>query len=210
MKHKTLLLLSLVRGRPTEVCCWRPSQPPRPVNPRSPGQVPLVNFGGCNDCHTPHKLGPNGPEPDLTHFLAGHPENAKLPTPPSLPAGPWVAVTTGDTAWSGPWGISYAANLTPDQVTGLGIWKEDMFLKAMRTGKHMSVGRPILPPMPWQSLAQLSDKDLKAIYSYLRTIPSVKNHVPSAVPPGGQPALEKSARSLLAGESCLPNRGSCA
>jgi mono/diheme cytochrome c family protein len=145
----------------------------------------LVAFGTCNDCHTPHKMGPQGPEPDMTRFLSGHPETAKLPPPPALPGGPWQAVTVGDTAWSGPWGISYSANLTPDQETGLGIWTEDMFIKAMRTGKHMSAGRQILPPMPWQGLAKLTDEDLKAIYAYLRTIPPVKNHVPDPVPPGG-------------------------
>lgn len=150
----------------------------------------LVNAGGCNDCHTPHKLGPTGPEPDMTRFLSGHPDNVKIPPPPSLPPGPWMAVTIGDTAWSGPWGISYAANLTPDQATGLGIWTAGMFLKAMRTGKHMSAGRNILPPMPWQSLAQLNDEDLKAIFAYLRTIPPVRNHVPNPLPPGGAANLE--------------------
>jgi mono/diheme cytochrome c family protein len=189
MKHKTLLLLTIVAVPVVSLLLAAKSATDGRESKIARGKY-LVNYGGCNDCHTPHKLGPTGPEPDLTRFLSGHPENAKLPTPPSLPPGPWVAVTTGDTAWSGPWGISYAANLTPDQVTGLGIWKEDIFLKAMRTGKHMSVGRAILPPMPWQSLAQLSDEDLKAIFSYLRTIPPVKNHVPAAVPPGGNAGLE--------------------
>ena len=150
----------------------------------------LVASGGCNDCHTPHKLGPHGPEPDMTRFLSGHPEGAKLPPPPTLPAGPWVAVTTGDTAWSGPWGVSYSANLTSDAATGLGIWTEEMFVKAMRTGKHMSAGRNILPPMPWQSLAQLSDEDLRAVFAYLRTVPPVKNHVPTPVEPGGALSTE--------------------
>jgi hypothetical protein len=53
----------------------------------------------------------------------------------------------------------------------------------MRTGKHMGVSRPILPPMPWQQLAAMSDDDLKAVYAYLRTIPPVVNHVPDPVPP---------------------------
>jgi len=94
------------------------------------------------------------------------------------------------TAWAGPWGISYAANLTPDQNTGLGIWTEYMFIKAMRTGKHMGAGRDILPPMPWQNLNKLSDADLRAVYAYLRTVPAVKNRVPDPVPPGGMLVLE--------------------
>ena len=34
----------------------------------------LVKIMGCNDCHTPWKMGPHGPEPDMTRFLSGHPE----------------------------------------------------------------------------------------------------------------------------------------
>lgn len=142
----------------------------------------LVKFGDCATCHTPLKFGPNGPEPDMTRFLSGHPENTKLP-PPDLKPGPWFAATAGMTAWAGPWGISYAANITPDKNTGIGIWTEQMFLSAMRTGKHMGAGRPILPPMPWQSLGTLSDADLKAVFAYLQTVPAVTNHVPEPVMP---------------------------
>ena len=149
----------------------------------------LVRYGGCNDCHTPLKLGPNGPEPDMSRQLAGHPEDTKLP-PPDLKPGPWFAATAGMTAWTGPWGISYAANLTPDSNTGMGIWTEDMFLKAMRTGKHMGAGREILPPMPWQSLGSLTDDDLKAVFAYLKSIPAIKNRVPDPLPPAGKPAFE--------------------
>jgi hypothetical protein len=91
-------------------------------------------------------------------------------------------VTTLDlTAWSGPWGISYAANLTPDENTGLGIWSEDMFLRTLRTGRHMGTSRQLLPPMPWQVYGRLSDEDLKSIYAYLRSIPPVENRVPAPV-----------------------------
>jgi len=114
--------------------------------------------------------------------LSGHPEDPTLPPPPQLPAGPWSATTSWDlTAWSGPWGISYPMNLTPDENTGLGIWTEEMFVKAMRTGRHMGASRPILPPMPWQSLASLDDADLEAVYAYLRSLPPIKNRVPEAV-----------------------------
>lgn len=150
----------------------------------------LVEFGTCGDCHTPHKLTPNGPVPDEQRLLSGHPETAKLPSPPTLPAGPWVAVTVGDTAWSGPWGISYSANLTPDRETGLGIWTEEMFVKTMRTGRHMGEGRRVLPPMPWEGLSKLNDADLKAIYAYLRSIPPVKNHVPDPVSPAGSASFQ--------------------
>ena len=57
------------------------------------------------------------------------------------------------TAWAGPWGVSYAANLTPDKRTGIGAWTADQFIKTMRTGKHLGVGRPVLPPMPVEAVA---------------------------------------------------------
>ena len=106
-----------------------------------------MTIASCNDCHTPFKLGPKGPEPDMTRMLSGHPEGLVMPPPPKLPAGPWVWVGAGtNTAFAGPWGISYGINLTPDQNTGLGIWTEDIFIKTMRTGRHYGVARPILPP----------------------------------------------------------------
>jgi len=161
---------------------------PQPVPPGTENRVErgryLAAIGGCADCHTPLKLGPEGPEPDLTRHLAGHPEEVELP-PPDLRPGPWFAATAGMTAWAGPWGISYAANLTPDEETGMGIWTEQMFVDAMRTGKHMGVSRDILPPMPWRNLAALTDDDLKAVYAYLRSVPPVRNSVPDPIPADG-------------------------
>lgn len=150
----------------------------------------LVTFGDCNDCHTPMKMGPRGPEPDLSRLLSGHPDNAHLPPPPKLPPGQWSVVAAGLTAWAGPWGTSYAANLTPDRNTGMGIWTEEVFINSMRTGKHYGVARDILPPMPWQGLAALSDEDLKAIYAYLRSIPPITNRVPAPAPPSGEGSFE--------------------
>jgi mono/diheme cytochrome c family protein len=144
----------------------------------------LVNGIGCNDCHTPLKMTDHGPEPDMTRMLSGHPAALKMTRPPKLGAGPWAwtgAIT--NTAFAGPWGVSYAANLTPEQNSGLGIWTEDMFVRALRTGKHMGTSREILPPMPWPAFRNLTDEDLKAIYAYLRTIPPVVNQVPVALEP---------------------------
>lgn len=143
----------------------------------------LVTMIGCNDCHTPLKMGPRGPEPDMSRFLSGHPEQMGA-LPPAPLRGPWLwAGAATNTAFSGPWGISYAANLTPDPNSGLGIWTEEMFVKALRTGRHMGVSREILPPMPWQSFRNATDEDLKSIYAYLRTITPVVNHVPDVQPP---------------------------
>ena len=180
MKMKYLLPIAIVAIGGVLLVAGSTSRPKAETRVQR-GQY-LVRFGDCSACHTPLKFGPNGPEPDLARFLSGHPEDAKLP-PPDLKPGPWFAATAGMTAWAGPWGISYAANLTPDENTGLGIWTEAMFIKAIRTGKHMSAGRDILPPMPVQSLASLTDEDLKSVYAYLRSLPPIKNHVPEPIGP---------------------------
>ncbi|HKA37882.1 MAG TPA: diheme cytochrome c-553 [Thermoanaerobaculia bacterium] len=147
----------------------------------------LVTIMSCNDCHTPFKMGPKGPEPDMSRMLSGHPEQMKLPPPPKVDM-PWMgAYNATDTAFAGPWGVSYAANLTPDQNTGLGIWTEDMFLKAMKLGKHMGTSRDIAPPMPWNWVGKATDEDLKAIFAYLKSIPPIANHVPDYEPPKGPP-----------------------
>lgn len=155
-------------------------------NPVERGKY-LVTIGHCNDCHTPFKVGPNGPEPDMALELSGHPEKMVLPEPPK-PNGPWIWSSIGtNTAFAGPWGVSFTANLTPDPNTGIGIWTEDQFMKSMRTGKHWGVGRPIMPPMPWQNVAAMSDADLKAVFAYLRSIKPIVNHVPDYQPPPEPP-----------------------
>ena len=143
----------------------------------------LVSIMACDDCHTPLKMGSNGPEPDVARTLSGHPEQVKFAGAPALGNGwAWAGAET-NTAFVGPWGTTYAANLTPDQNTGLGVWTEAMFLAALRTGKHMGQSRPIMPPMPWPALRTASDTDLKAIYAYLRTLTPVVNRVPDYDPP---------------------------
>jgi mono/diheme cytochrome c family protein len=149
----------------------------------------LVNVGGCNDCHSPKIFTPKGPLPDPNRLLSGYPSGTKLPEIPTGVIGPnqWGALTTNDgTAWVGPWGVSFSVNLTPDAETGLGGWTEEIFIKAIRTGKHVGAGRDILPPMPWYALAKLNDADLKAMFAYLRTLKPVKNAVPPPIPPGGK------------------------
>jgi hypothetical protein len=152
----------------------------------------LVTIGGCNDCHTPLKMGAKGPEPDMSRMLSGHPEQLVMPPAPKLGQGPWVWAGSGtNTAFAGPWGVSYAMNLTPDQVTGLGIWSEELFIKTMRTGRHWGTSRPILPPMPWQNVARMTDEDLKSLYAYLRAIKPIRNQVPDAVIAPPPPVTKK-------------------
>lgn len=137
----------------------------------------LVNTSGCHDCHTPWIMKDDGPGPDLSRALSGHPEALVMPAPSKL-EGPWVWIGAGtNTAFAGPWGVSYSKNLTPDP-TGLGTWTEKEFIDTIRTGKDRGTGRPIMPPMPWRVYRNLTDEDLKAIFAYLRTIPPIKNTPP--------------------------------
>jgi hypothetical protein len=163
-------------------------QPPSKAERVARGRY-LVTSIGCGDCHTPKTMGSHGPVQDETRLLSGHPESSNLPPAPPLPAGPWIATATWDlTAWSGPWGTSYAINLTPDENTGIGSWSEETFVKAIKTGRHMGVSRPILPPMPWENFRNLTEDDLGAMYAYLRTIPPIHNRIPEVLPPPVQTA----------------------
>ncbi len=117
----------------------------------------LTTVCGCNDCHTPGTL---YGAPDFDRKLSG-----------------------SDLGWRGPWGVSFAPNLTPDMETGLGYWSEAEIIKAFRTGVKND-GTAILPPMPWQMFAAMSDADAHAIAAYLQSLPPVKHKSPGPVPPG--------------------------
>jgi mono/diheme cytochrome c family protein len=138
-----------------------------------------VTTSGCHDCHTPMKMTPKGPQPDMDRALSGHPDSIDLPAAPAV-AAPWgmVAAAT-NTAFAGPWGVSFTANLTPDRETGLGKWTLRNFIETIRTGRHLGRGREILPPMPIPMYKHFTDEDLAAIFAYLQTIPAVKNRVPA-------------------------------
>lgn len=154
----------------------------------------LVRFGGCDDCHTAKVFDAkaNMPVPDMTRRLSGHPEGAP---------DPYSALAPGDIGVIGPtftsfrtgFGVVYTANLTPDIETGTGGWSEENFIGTMRTGKHLGSGRPILPPMPWFSMAKLTDEDLRSLFAYLRSLPPVKNRVPQVTLP--EPALKALIKS---------------
>ena len=144
----------------------------------------LSSHAACHDCHTPLKMGANGPEPDMSRALSGHPASLEMPPAPQLPEGPWVAaIGATNTAWSGPWGVSFTANLTPDAETGLGTWTRQNFIETIRNGRHMGAGRPLLPPMPAAVYANLTDEDLGAVFAYLQTVPTISNKVPAPRPP---------------------------
>jgi mono/diheme cytochrome c family protein len=117
----------------------------------------LVRLAGCSDCHTPGYL---FGAPDTNRLLAG-----------------------SELGWKGPWGVSFARNLTPDPQTGIGAWSESDIVTAIRTGKRPD-GRILLPPMPWPDFAGLTDDDAMAIAKYMKTLVPVPHQMPDIVPPG--------------------------
>ncbi len=142
----------------------------------------LVAIAGCDDCHSPKVMGPKGPAPDQNLRLSGHPADIPLAPVNKNELKSWVLFNHMNTAAVGPWGVSYAANITSD-ATGIGTWTEEQFIKAMREGKYkgMDNTRPLLPPMPWPSYANMTDEYLKAIFAYLKTTKPVKNAVPNPI-----------------------------
>jgi len=145
----------------------------------------LVQIMGCNDCHSPKKMGANGPEiiPEL--MLSGYPSDRPIASFDSKLLKTGFSVFYPDlTAAAGPWGISFAGNLTPDE-TGIGSWTEEQFGKAIREGKFKGIDgtRPLLPPMPWMNYTKLTDQEVKSIFAYLKSVKPVRNIVPMAVSP---------------------------
>jgi len=145
----------------------------------------LVAIGGCNDCHTPKKMTAMGPVDDTTLILSGHPEQMASPdVDRKAMEGKGLVVTSDFTAWIGPWGISYSANLTPDE-TGTANWTESQFLYAIKNmvSKGLPGSRPLMPPMSMMPVKNMTDDELKAISAYLRTVKPIKNHSVQPTPP---------------------------
>jgi hypothetical protein len=150
----------------------------------------LVNAIGCDDCHSPKRMGPKGPEiiPELR--FSGYPADRPIlpPDTNALKKG-WLLMGGDLTTAVGPFGVSFSANITSDE-TGIGNWSEDSFVKAIRTGmmKGAEDGRPMLPPMPWVVYRNFTDEDLKSIFAFLKTVKPVANVVPAPIlfppPPG--------------------------
>lgn len=190
----TRIIIALVLTSMLLFSCARPQdQSPIPSAAAAPVPVSneqliergayMVTIMGCNDCHSPKIMTAEGPVPDTSRLLSGHPAGDKLPpVPANLP---WMYFSPDLTAAVGPWGASFAANLTPDPL-GLGGWSFDQFKTAITHGRYRGTegGRPLLPPMPWQNLVNIHDEDARAIFAYLQSLKPIPNSVPAPVPPG--------------------------
>ncbi len=143
----------------------------------------LINLGGCHDCHSPKENGPQGSQLIKTLLLSGYPSDRPVMQgdPEVLKQG-WILFVPDLTSASGPWGVSFSANLTSDQ-TGIGNWTEENFMRALKEGKFKGLAnsRTLLPPMPWQNFATVKDEDIRAIFAFLKSTQPVNNVVPAAI-----------------------------
>lgn len=76
-----------------------------------------------------------------------------------------------------------SVNITPDEETGLGKWSQDQFIERFKSFDKPEISRIYVENnttntvMPWHELSKLDSTDLASIYSYLKTLPPVKNKV---------------------------------
>jgi len=192
--ERTIPFLSATALVVFAVACSNPAPAPEPETAKEPDPAQVVERGkylveimGCHDCHSPKLMGPQGPYPDPDRLLSGHTAGTQLPPMPKDNAG-WALMAMDLTAAVGPWGTSFAANLTSDE-SGIGTWTEDQFKRALKQGlyKGLEGSRPLLPPMPWQNFKNITDEDVHAMFMYLKSTKPVVNVVPAPVPPAAPP-----------------------
>lgn len=190
----TLLLAAVSGLMLTLFCCAEPTSADAIDNAASaaPTQEDLVKRGeylvrvmGCHDCHSPKRMGPQGPEEIPELHLSGYPSANPFTAPNLEPIKQgWAMLNSDFTAFAGPWGVSFTANLTSDE-TGIGSWTFEQFRRALKEGKYKGLesGRPLLPPMPWFNFIEADDADLEAMFAYLKSTKPVRNVVPPPIPP---------------------------
>jgi len=121
----------------------------------------LTTAASCTDCHTQQEKGK--PVQDMD-FAGGF----KFP------------LSTG--------GIVTSANITPDLETGIGTWTEEAFVsyfKSFTNSKYVptTIGKDVFNSyMPWTMYSTMQTEDMKAIYTYLRTLKSIKNKITKFIP----------------------------
>jgi mono/diheme cytochrome c family protein len=153
-----------------------------PIVPAGIALAALIMITGCE----------SGAQPGDGPFLqAGSPEEAGrylaimggcndchtagyLETEGSVPEEQWLAGTT--LGWNGPWGTTYPPNLrlTVQQMS------EDQWVQLLRTRNER-------PPMPWMNVRQASERDLRALYSYIKSLGPTGEPAPAYLPPGQEP-----------------------
>src|SRR5580704_6740697 len=164
--YTVLVLLIVAAAGITFTIGWRPFIGPeaRPLTDRkfdvttarlARGRYLAENVAGCMDCHSAH---------DWTQHDA--------PIIPGMEGAGQVFPLQGLPGAINP------PNLTPDPETGAGTWTDDQFARAIREGIGHD-GRALFPLMPYQHFRSMSDEDLASIVVYLRSLPPVRNSLPT-------------------------------
>jgi mono/diheme cytochrome c family protein len=122
----------------------------------------LVNAASCSECHS---LREQGSIVEGMDFAGGN----EFPLPDGS--------------------IARSANITPDKETGIGTWTMQAFISRFKTYADPSKCYPVAKGevntiMPWSQYAGMSEDDLSAIFSYLKTLKPVKHKIVKFTPPG--------------------------
>lgn len=75
-----------------------------------------------------------------------------------------------------PFGTVIATNITPDKETGIGVWSDDDFVRAVTEGIRRD-GAHLFPAMPYPYFSKMTREDVLAIRAYLFTVPAVNNGI---------------------------------
>jgi mono/diheme cytochrome c family protein len=102
-----------------------------------------------------------------------------------------------------PWLV--APNITPDKDTGAGNWSDDTFARAIREGIGHD-GRALFPRMPYPHYRQMSDEDLASVIAYVRSVPPVRNQLPTTKMPFPQNFLIQNVPEPLTATVATPDQ----
>lgn len=133
-----------------------PTKKPDPSDQVAYGAY-MLNASGCVECHT--QVSPQGVIVEDMKFAGGR----RFPFPDGS--------------------VVISANLTQDSKTGIGNWDEEMFVRRFKqytdsgyVNQKTRLGE-FITVMPWTMYSGMKEEDLRAIYSYLKSIPPIKNEV---------------------------------
>lgn len=119
------------------------------------GKYLVETIAGCGNCHTPHNQ--DGSLNLSMSYAGAFVITEKIPT--------------GETLFD-----AYAPNITPDMETGIGSWSEDDIVNAIRNAKRPD-GSYLGPPMSFAWYRNMSDRDVRAIAAFIKTVPAIRNEV---------------------------------
>ena len=153
---------------PVSVIMHTMPQPAQPVERPDPADevaygAYLANAASCTECHTKSVKGERVGEPFAGGFEFGMPTGAML----------------------------RSSNITPSEDGGIGRWTKEQFIERFKLYADSSYVPAAInwergdmqTVMPWVMYATMTEQDLRAIYTYLRTVKPVDGTVEKWTPP---------------------------